>query len=575
MSELMDALSYLGGMAEKPGRAVRGLLAGRPREGLAVLPFSDALGVTAEADRVYGRDLMGQWGLETGDETGDFALGLGIDLATDPLMYLGLGVGGRAAAGVARGGLDDLAANAGRGAAGAGKAGGSVDPWAAGAVDPVAPLPDTGGALSQRLAQMGAGIDDLPAPAQMPVGPAAAEYPTLYEATAHANVANRSNAARLADDALPAFPDPPAPPVPTVYPAPKPPPAYADFEWKLGPSGYVNHDDVARLDVRGRPLAHATDPAKMQPVIDAMESAPSLAKDLMMEGASTRTTHEVVAGAWDDALARIADTGPEGLAALRADPQWRSALTRRLAELQLAREFHPVLGIDAGMEFWHRLFAQEELIGKTLFGPDWLPASRASVTDLQLQAIGPGRSPLLEGLAAHQGMLRDVVSGAFHPAKMYPGGYVDRVLGQNPMLRPDLTVARDIAGRVDAGHAADSLITDAVALADEGLPPHLYGFYSGATGEVPAYALKGAVRTDPAAAAAYSDILAAMEAAGLDVARLPVPPARLRRLLERHQNATTTVRPQAQVDEGLAAELERLRQMDLPIPDEPPGWIYP
>ena len=101
---LLDALGYLGDSLDKPGRAVRGLLGGRPEELLAALPFSDSLGITDKANRVSGQDL-------TGLDDGSLLSTLGnmaAEVGTDPLMFAGAGLGrmlgGRAAeAAVARG----------------------------------------------------------------------------------------------------------------------------------------------------------------------------------------------------------------------------------------------------------------------------------------------------------------------------------------------------------------------------------------------------------------------------------------------------------------------------------------
>jgi hypothetical protein len=38
---LGDVLEYIGGSLDKPGRAVRGILAGKPREALAARPHQD------------------------------------------------------------------------------------------------------------------------------------------------------------------------------------------------------------------------------------------------------------------------------------------------------------------------------------------------------------------------------------------------------------------------------------------------------------------------------------------------------------------------------------------------------
>ena len=95
MDELMSALGYLGDLADKPGRAVRGLLAGRGREAMAALPFSDTAGLTDPADRVSGADLLASAGLQTGNELADALLGFGAEAALDPTTYLGAGLGAR------------------------------------------------------------------------------------------------------------------------------------------------------------------------------------------------------------------------------------------------------------------------------------------------------------------------------------------------------------------------------------------------------------------------------------------------------------------------------------------------
>lgn len=91
---LLDALGYIGDSLDKPGRAIRGVLGGRPEEGLAAIPFSDAMGLTDPANRVSGRDLLQNLGLvgEKGPDDG-FGLGdlggMGVEMALDPLNYVG------------------------------------------------------------------------------------------------------------------------------------------------------------------------------------------------------------------------------------------------------------------------------------------------------------------------------------------------------------------------------------------------------------------------------------------------------------------------------------------------------
>jgi len=71
------------------GRAIRGgILGGKPRELLSVLPFSDWAGITDETQKVSGQDLAKQWGIAGGDRWGDMATGIGIDALFDPSTYM-------------------------------------------------------------------------------------------------------------------------------------------------------------------------------------------------------------------------------------------------------------------------------------------------------------------------------------------------------------------------------------------------------------------------------------------------------------------------------------------------------
>lgn len=91
----LGGLSFIGGILNKPGRVVRGLLGGAPREALNVLPFSDALGITRPEDEVRGSDLLHSAGL-TSTKDPDFLspeglAGFAADVVTDPLTYLSFG----------------------------------------------------------------------------------------------------------------------------------------------------------------------------------------------------------------------------------------------------------------------------------------------------------------------------------------------------------------------------------------------------------------------------------------------------------------------------------------------------
>jgi hypothetical protein len=95
LHRVVSGLSYVGSVADKfGGRAIRGALAGRPRELLSVVPFSDSLGLTDyERDRTSGEDLLKHFGWDT--SRGNWATRnlapIAAEVATDPLSYLSFG----------------------------------------------------------------------------------------------------------------------------------------------------------------------------------------------------------------------------------------------------------------------------------------------------------------------------------------------------------------------------------------------------------------------------------------------------------------------------------------------------
>ncbi len=95
IDSLLSALGYAGEAIDKPGRAVRGLLSGRPDEAASIIPFSDSLGLTDRSRSVSGKDLLNALGVDVGDGLGGDVAGFAAEVATDPLTLLGAGAGAR------------------------------------------------------------------------------------------------------------------------------------------------------------------------------------------------------------------------------------------------------------------------------------------------------------------------------------------------------------------------------------------------------------------------------------------------------------------------------------------------
>jgi hypothetical protein len=119
LESLVESAGQAGTALDKlvGGRAVRGAMAGRPRELLSAIPFSDTLGLTDPGEATWGRDVLDAWGVTRKGQAsalGDLA-GFGLDVAAGPGAVAGaatLGKGaakglGRAAAGRLRS-LDDV-----------------------------------------------------------------------------------------------------------------------------------------------------------------------------------------------------------------------------------------------------------------------------------------------------------------------------------------------------------------------------------------------------------------------------------------------------------------------------------
>ena len=98
----LGGLAWIGETLDKPGAAVRGVLAGEFDQLLNLIPFSDTLGITRPEDRVYGRELLEKAGIlgknKKGFDSGDVA-GFGADVLLDPLTYLTFGASAAGKAG--------------------------------------------------------------------------------------------------------------------------------------------------------------------------------------------------------------------------------------------------------------------------------------------------------------------------------------------------------------------------------------------------------------------------------------------------------------------------------------------
>jgi hypothetical protein len=98
-SPLLSGLSWVGHTLEKGSgaRAIKGVLAGKPREALSAIPFSDTLGITDPLDRTSGSELLHSWGAPVEKDANLLSLsgaaGLGADILLDPLTYATFGAG--------------------------------------------------------------------------------------------------------------------------------------------------------------------------------------------------------------------------------------------------------------------------------------------------------------------------------------------------------------------------------------------------------------------------------------------------------------------------------------------------
>lgn len=131
LGKSMGMVQYLGETLDKPGRAIRGLLAGRPEALLNLVPFSDTMELTDPQKATSGRDLLEMLGAvernkpglgikgwdpskwDWGNLGGDVA-GFATEVALDPLTLLTGPLGATGA--LTKQGIAKVAAKAGKGA---------------------------------------------------------------------------------------------------------------------------------------------------------------------------------------------------------------------------------------------------------------------------------------------------------------------------------------------------------------------------------------------------------------------------------------------------------------------------
>ncbi len=94
---VMGTVQYLGETLDKPGRAVRGLLSGRPEAAMNLIPFSDTMGWTDPKKTTSGRDLLEQYAGAPRNKAGLFNSwedaawdigGFAAEVGLDPLTFV-------------------------------------------------------------------------------------------------------------------------------------------------------------------------------------------------------------------------------------------------------------------------------------------------------------------------------------------------------------------------------------------------------------------------------------------------------------------------------------------------------
>jgi hypothetical protein len=83
---VLGGIGYIGSLLDKytGGRAIRGLLGGKPEEALSVLPFSDVLGITNPEQAVSGSELLGQ----KPETFWEHLPGMGVEMLLNPFTFM-------------------------------------------------------------------------------------------------------------------------------------------------------------------------------------------------------------------------------------------------------------------------------------------------------------------------------------------------------------------------------------------------------------------------------------------------------------------------------------------------------
>ncbi len=106
-SSALGAVGQVGDAIDKVtgGRAVRGTLAGKPRELASIIPFSDTIGLTNAADSTSGRGLLDHYGFTNPNSHsfGSGAAGFVADNVLSPANWIGAGSAFKAAPTIAKG----------------------------------------------------------------------------------------------------------------------------------------------------------------------------------------------------------------------------------------------------------------------------------------------------------------------------------------------------------------------------------------------------------------------------------------------------------------------------------------